>query len=194
MLRSAMSLTDFLPAAATAKLLQSCPTLCDPIDSSPPGSPVPGILQARTLEWVAISFSSAQKWKLKVMSLSRVWILETPWTGAYQSPPSMVFSRQEYWSGLPLPSPALLINIYLMVDSHPYCRKQRGTKDSLDEGEREEWRCWLKVQYSKNEDHDIWSHYFMTNRLGNSDRLYFLGFWNHCRQWLQPWKTLAPWK
>ena len=92
-------------AAAAAKLLQSCPTLCDPIDGSPPGSPIPGILQARTLEWVAIFFSNAGKWKVKVKSLSRVWLLATPWTVAYQAPPSMGFSRQEYWSGVPLPSP-----------------------------------------------------------------------------------------
>ena len=92
-------------SAAAAKSLQSCPTLCDPIDSGPPGSPVPGILQARTLEWVAISFSKAWKWKMKVKSLSRVWHLATPWTAAYQAPPSMGFSRQEYWSGVPLPSP-----------------------------------------------------------------------------------------
>ena len=91
-------------AAAAAKSLQSCPTLCDPIDGSPPGSPVPVILQAWTLEWVAISFSNAWKWKVKVKSLSRVWLLATPWTAAYQAPLSMGFSRQEYWSGLPLPS------------------------------------------------------------------------------------------
>ena len=91
-------------AAAAAKLLQSCPTLCDPIDGSPPGSRIPGILQARTLEWVAISFSNARKWKVKVKSLSRVRLLATPWTAAYQAPPSMEFSRQEYWSGVPLPS------------------------------------------------------------------------------------------
>ena len=84
-----------LPAAA-AKSLQSCPTLCDPTDGSPPGSPVPGILQARVLEWVAISFSNAWKWKVKVKSLSCVWLSATPWTAAYQAPPSMVFSRQEY--------------------------------------------------------------------------------------------------
>ena len=83
-------------AAAAAKSLQSCPTLCDPIDGSPPGSPVPGILQARTLEWVAISFSNAWKWKVKVKSLSRVQLLATPWTAAHQAPPSMGFSRQEY--------------------------------------------------------------------------------------------------
>ena len=100
----------FFPAAAAAaaKSLQSCPTLCHPVDGSPPGSPVPGILQARTLEWVAISFSDAWKWKVKVKSLSGVQLIATPWTAAYQAPPSMGFSRQEYWSGLPLPSPALL--------------------------------------------------------------------------------------
>jgi len=95
----------FGPAAAAAKSLQSCPTLCDPTDGSPPGSPVPGILQARTLEWVAISFCNASKWKVKVKSLSRVRPSVTPWTAAYQAPPSMGFSRQEYWSGVPLPSP-----------------------------------------------------------------------------------------
>ena len=89
---------------AAPKSLQSCPTLCNLIDSSPPGSPVPRILQARTLDWVAISFSNAGKWKVKVKSLSRVQLLGTPWTAAYQAPPSMGFSRQEDWSGLPLPS------------------------------------------------------------------------------------------
>ena len=92
-------------SAAAAKSLQSCPTLCDPTDGSPPGSPVPGILQARTLEWVAVSFSNAGKWKVKVKSLSGVRPSATPWTAAYQAPPSMGFSRQQYWSGVPLPSP-----------------------------------------------------------------------------------------
>ena len=134
-------------AAAAARLLQSCPTLCDPIDGSPPASPVPGILQSRTLEWGAISFSNAGKWKVKVKSLSRVWLcgptdgsppgspvpgilqartlewvaisfsnawkwkvkgkllsrvqlFATPWTAAHQAPPSVGFSRQQYWSGL----------------------------------------------------------------------------------------------
>ena len=95
-------------ATAAAKSLQSCPTLCDPINSSPPGSPVPGILQARTLEWVAISFSNAWKWKVKVKLLSRVQLLVTPWTAAYQGPLSVGFSRQEYWSGVPLPSLLLI--------------------------------------------------------------------------------------
>ena len=89
--------TIITSAAAAAKSLQSCPTLCDPIDGSPLGSPIPGILQARTLEWVAIS-------KVKVKSLSHVRLFVTPWTAAYQAPPSMGFSRQEYGSGLPLPS------------------------------------------------------------------------------------------
>ena len=81
-------------AAAAAKSLQSCPILCDPIDSSPPGATIPGILQARTLEWVAISFSSAWKWKGKVKLLSCVRLLVTPWTTAYQAPPSMGFSSK----------------------------------------------------------------------------------------------------
>ena len=104
---SQVSFTDihFTPSAAAAKSLQSCPTLCDPIDGGPPGSPVPGILQARTLEWVAISFSNAGKGKVKVKSLSCVQLFVTPWTAAYQAPPCMGFSRQEYWSGVPLPSP-----------------------------------------------------------------------------------------
>ena len=91
--------------AAAAKSLQFCPILCNPIDGSPPGSAVPGILQARTLEWVAISFSNAGKGKVKVKSLSHVRLFATPWTAAHQAPLSMGFSRQEYWSGWPLPSP-----------------------------------------------------------------------------------------
>ena len=101
-----------LIAVAAAKLLQSCPTLCNPIEVSPPGSPVPGILQARTLEWVAISFSNAGKWKVKGKSLSCVWLFATPWTAAHQAPLSMGFSRQECWSGLPLPSPSFLLILY----------------------------------------------------------------------------------
>ena len=90
---------------AAAKSLQSCPTLCNSIDGSPPGSPVLGVLQAITLEWAAISFFNAWKWKVKMKSLSRVRLLATPWTAAHQAPPSKGFSRQEYWSGVPLPSP-----------------------------------------------------------------------------------------
>ena len=90
-------------AATAAKSLRSCPTLWDPIDGLLPGSSVPGILQGRILEWVAISFSNAWKWKVKVKSLSRVRLLATSWTAAYQAPLSMGFSRQEYWRGVPLP-------------------------------------------------------------------------------------------
>ena len=82
-------------AAAAAASLQSCPTLCDPIDGSPPGSPVPGILQARTLGCHFL----LQCRKVKSRPST------TPWTAAFQAPPSMGFSRQEYWSGVPLPSP-----------------------------------------------------------------------------------------
>ena len=107
-------------AAAATKSLQPCPTLCDPIDGSPPGFDffwslifwsLPGILQARALEWVAIFFSSAWKWNVKVKSLSRVPLLATPWTAAYQVPPPMRFSKQEYWSWVPLPSPSLELPI-----------------------------------------------------------------------------------
>ena len=98
---------------SAAKSLQLCLTLCDPRDSSPPGSPVPGILQARTLEWVAISFSNAWKWKVKL--LSHVQLLATPWTATYQAPPSMGFSRQEYWRRVPLPSP-LFISKFLITN------------------------------------------------------------------------------
>ena len=106
---------------SAAKSLQSCPTLGDPRDSSPPGSPVPGILQARTLEWVAISFSNAWKWKVKVKSLSRVRLFATPWTAAYQAPLSMAFSRQEYWSGVPSPSPTVAL-----VGQYFHCPSRGG--------------------------------------------------------------------
>ena len=85
-------------AAAAAKSLQSCPTLCDPGDGSPPGSPIPGILQARPLQWVAISFSNAGKWKVKVKSFSRVQLLATPWTAAYQAP--VIQNQKSLWTEL----------------------------------------------------------------------------------------------
>ena len=102
---NSQSLTLFYVKTHFAKSPQSCPTLCDPTDGRPLGSSVPGILQARILEWVAISFSNAWKWKVKMNSLSRPRLLATPRTAAYQAPPSMGFPRQEYWSGVPLPSP-----------------------------------------------------------------------------------------
>ena len=106
-LKCSLGISNFLEeiSAATAKSLQSCPTLCDPIDCSSPGSPVPGILQARTLGWVAIFFSSAWKWRVKVKLFSCVRPSVTLWTAAHQAPLPMGFSRQEYWSGVPLPSP-----------------------------------------------------------------------------------------
>ena len=106
---------EFLTYAAAAKSLQSCPTLCDPRDGSPPGSPVPGILQARTLERVAISFSNAWKWKVKVKLLSRVRLFRIPWAAAHQAPLSMGFSKQEYWSGVPLPILLLKTNVFSPV-------------------------------------------------------------------------------
>ena len=110
----------FTAASAAAKSLQSCLTLCDPIDGSPPGSPVFGILQARTLEWAAISFSNVWKWKVKVKSLSHVWPSATPWTAAYQAPPSMGVSRQEYWSRVPSPSPVCFTSAAISsLMSHP---------------------------------------------------------------------------
>ena len=128
-------------AAAAAKLLQSCPTLCDPIYDSPPGSPIPGILQARTLEWVAISFSNAWKRKVKVKSLSRVWLCVTPWTAAYQALPSMEFSRQKYWSGVPLPSPSTLLitrkmQIKITMSHHLTLVRMAIIKESTNN------KCW----------------------------------------------------
>ena len=106
--------THISATATAAKSLQSCPTLYNPIDSSPPGSPVPGILQARILEWVAISFSNVWRWKVKVKSLSPVRLWVTPWTAAYRAPPSMGFSRREYWSRVPSPSPTHISKVSLI--------------------------------------------------------------------------------
>ena len=114
-----LSALVWVPAAATAaKSLQLCLTLCDHIDGSPPGSAVPGILQARTLEWAAISFSNAWRWKVKVKSLSHTRLLATPWTAAHQAPLSMGFSGQEYWSGVPLPSPFGSLILVKEIHSH----------------------------------------------------------------------------
>ena len=111
-------LLQYMKVKSESEVAQSSPTLCNPMDCSPPGSPVPGILQGRTLEWAAISFSNAWKWKLKVKLLSHVRLLKTPWTAAYQAPPSMGFSRQEYWSGVPLPSLELNPREYQIVRTH----------------------------------------------------------------------------
>ena len=116
--KSLLFLVLFAAAAAAAKSLQSCPTRCDPRDGSPPGSPVPGILQARTLEWVATAFSNAWKWKVKVKSLSRDRLLATPWTAAYQAPLSVGFARQEYWRVAQLPNCSSLLQNAIAV--HPW--------------------------------------------------------------------------
>ena len=132
-------------AAAAAKSLQSCPTLCNPIDGSPPGSSIPGIIQARTLEWVAISFSNAWKWEVKEKLLSRVQLAATPWTAprllpmncnpmdCSQAPLSMGFSRQEYWSELPLPCPHNIANIiqFINLNSKVECGIFRAPHGSL---------------------------------------------------------------
>ena len=138
--------------SATAKSLQSCPTLWDPIDGSPPGSPIPGILQARTPEWVAISSSNAGKWKVKVKSLSHVWLLATSWTAACQDPPSMGFSRQEYWSRVPLPFP----------DSRS--TKDQNVKNKTfkysEECLQEKRRKWFLKQNTKSTNHKKNSLYY----------------------------------
>ena len=122
-LMSSASAGGFFTTAAAAKSLQSCLTLCDPVDGSPTGSPVPGILQARIVEWVAISFSNAWKWKVKVKLLSRVRLLATPWTAAYQAPPSMGFSRQEYWSGV-------LLSHLILNSMAEHIKSNKGNKET----------------------------------------------------------------
>ena len=142
--------------------LRSCPTLCDPIDGSPPGSAVPGILQARTLEWVAISFSSAWKWKGKVKPLSHVQLLVTPWTAAHQAPPSKGFSRQEYWSGLPLPSPIIwLHNHYSLFPWNFMCLKKNAfcTQIILNMGQYFEFffkHEMMSVTYKEDNMFGLW--------------------------------------
>ena len=141
---SSHRLVSTLLDSAAAKSLQSCPTLCDPIDGSPLGSSVPGILQARTLEWVAISFSNAWKWKVKVNSLSRVWLFATPWAAAYQAPPSMGFSKQEYWSRWPLPSPI----------GQCSCRKSpslQAVRELRVTGDGDPWECSITPTLSPAE-------------------------------------------
>ena len=108
-------LLQCMKVKSESEVAQSCLTLSDPMDCSLPGSPIPGILQARTLEWVAISFFNAWKWKVKVKLLNHVRLLVTPWTAAFQAPASVGFSRQEYWSGLPFSSPIYVYIVYLFL-------------------------------------------------------------------------------
>ena len=131
---------------STTKSLQSCPTLWDPTDGSPPGSPVPGILQARTLEWVAIFLSNAWKWKVKVKSLSRVWLLATPWTAAYQAPPPMGLSHNKLWKilkemGIPEHLICLLRNLY--AGQEATVRTGHGTTDWFQIGKGVRQGCIL---------------------------------------------------
>ena len=111
-------LLQCMKVKSESEVTQLCPTLSDPMDYSLPDSSIHGIFRARVLEWGAIVFSNAWKWKVKVKSLSCVQLLATPWTAAYQTPPSMGFSRQEYWSGVPLPS---LIFHHYCYENQIYC-------------------------------------------------------------------------
>ena len=121
-------LLQCMKVKSESEVAKSCPTLCDPMDCSPPGSSVHGIFQARTLEWVAISFSNVGKWKVKAKLLSHVQLLATPWTAAYQAPPSMGFSKQEYWSRVPLPSPKVELRLCNLLFERNKKRKQLDIK------------------------------------------------------------------
>ena len=161
-----------IAAAAASNSLQSCPTLCDPMEGSPQGSPGPGILQARTLEWVAISFSNAWKWKVKVKSLSRVRPSATPWTAAFQAPPSMGFSRQEYWRGVPLPSPMFS---WLMTKSRPaLCFVFSSWR---------KWNLWWENHYTKSQmfqflitklPENTWDHFVICGHMQELETMQFL--------------------
>ena len=143
-------------AAAAAKSLQSCPTLCDPTDGSSPGSPVSGTLQARTLEWVAISFSNAWKWKVKVRSLSRVRLFTTPWTAAYEAFLSMGFSRQEYWSGMP--SPSLMTNLDC-IKKQRHCFANEGPSSQgygFFSSYVWMWETIKKAEHWRNDAFELW--------------------------------------
>ena len=150
----------FLHPAAAAVLLQSCLTLCDPIDGSPPGSAVPGILQARTLEWAAISFSNTWKWKVKVTPLSCVWLFATPWTVTYQAPPSMGFSRQEYWSGLPLPSPWVSVTWWKAVSSHWVVADPQTGSLELPGHMKSHFILFFHHRTNQNPDLETWLRFF----------------------------------
>ena len=144
-----------MTVAAAAKSLLSCPTLCNHRDGSPSGSPVPGILQARTLEWVAISFFNAWKWKVKGKSLSRVWLVATPWTAAYQAPPSMGFSRQKCWSGVPLPSLVFSIADFIIIQNFLQTYLSKTVQDN-----RQTFSCRCRKK-RENHSQETQTHYNM---------------------------------
>ena len=142
-------LLQCMKVKSESEVAQSCPTLSDPMDCSLPGSSVHGIFQARVLEWGAIAFSSAWKWKVKVKSLCRVRLLATPWTAAYQAPPSMGFSRQEYWSGVPFSyfsqpnipckkntnlctQDSYWVTIYFLLSNNVYIVQQQKSRSILE--------------------------------------------------------------
>ena len=184
MLSSYLSI-HYCPAAAAAKLLQSYPTLCHPLDGSPLGSSVSGILQARIVEWVAISFSNALKWKVKVKLFSRARLLATPWTAAYQAPPSMGFSRQEYWSGLPLPSP--LLSWVLIIS----CIQPSGPVSKVILSENASLRnqhcihiptCWGHSQIFKHQGHPLPDHIQFSSVQSLSRVWLFVTPWTTARQ------------
>ena len=166
---------------AAAKSLQSCPTLCDSIDGSPPGSLVPGILQARTLKWISISFSNAWKWKVKGKSLSRVQLFTTPWTAAYQAPLSMGFSRQEYWSGVPSPWKSLRHVRFFVT---PW------TLQSMEFSKQEHWiglvplYGWIIFCLSIHPPIDIWIFFFFFWLLGRHLKFFCFPLWFITRYWV----------
>ena len=160
-----------MAVAAAAKLLQSCLTLHDPRDGSPPGSPVPGILQARTLEWVAISFSNAWRWKVKVKSLSRVRLLATPWTAAHQVPPSMGFSRQEYWSGVLLHLESCYLADFWQTHTLNLSLQSKYDISTL-------WKCFLKEMCDMKK-----SLLKQCENISNVKLFYSRnGYWDHTRK------------
>ena len=173
---SLVPLTFLKPAwtSGYAKSLQSYPTLCNPIDGSPPGSPAPGILQARTLEWVAISFRKGvcQGCILSpyLFNLYPEYIMRN--TGLEEAQAGIKIAGRNINNLRYADDTTLMAEVEL---------KWRGTKKPLDESERGEWKSWLKAEHSENEDHGIWSHHFMGNRWGNSGWLYFSELQNHCR-------------
>ena len=146
------------------EVVQLCLTLSDPMDCSPPGTPVPGILQERILEWVAISFSNAWKWKVKVKSFSRVWLLATSWTADYQASPFVGFSRQEYWSGMPLPLWHSLVNWYnyfCMSNLILPSAKRYFLNKSISLNEVALNKCWWLLQTSNTLGNSV-SYYMPT--------------------------------
>ena len=168
------------------EVAQSCPTLSDAMDCSPPGSSVHGIFQARVREWSAVVFSI---WNNELV---QNW---ERWTSGYILSPCLFNLYAEYimWN-VRLDEAQVGIKIARRninnLRYHHYGRKQRRNKEPLDEGERGEWKSWLKTQHSKEKGHGIWYHHFIANRRGksgSSDRFYFLGLRHHCGQWLQLW-------